>query len=142
MCEARQNWTSQGQSVPIYPPVRPPSCPLPATRRRLGTHLEAVDVEFAKAFWDSIEGGGYEIAQRSTGAPAFYRFLDPAVFRAGALQEGAEPKILGVVGATLADVRPRRASPSPLPRPLRRGDYLHVGRHLERVGGQRSHLDV
>jgi hypothetical protein len=40
--------------------------------------LEALDVEFAEAFWGFVEAGGYEIAQRSTGAPAFYRFLNPA----------------------------------------------------------------
>lgn len=40
-------------------------------------HLEALDVEFARAFWEFVEAGGYNTAQRSTGAPAFYRFVDP-----------------------------------------------------------------
>ena len=40
--------------------------------------VEALTTEFAKAFWDFIEAGGYHTRQRSTGQPEFYRFIDPA----------------------------------------------------------------
>lgn len=40
--------------------------------------VEALTTEFAKAFWDFIEAGGYHARQRSTGQPEFYRFIDPA----------------------------------------------------------------
>jgi len=48
--------------------------------------LEALDVEFAKAFWSFIEKGEYEIQEKSQGEKCFYRFIKPA-------QEGY-PKML------------------------------------------------
>ena len=40
--------------------------------------IEAQTTEFARAFWDFIEAGGYRARQRSSGKPEFYRFVDPA----------------------------------------------------------------
>lgn len=39
--------------------------------------VEALTTEFAKAFWNFIEAGGYQARQRSNGKPEFYRFVDP-----------------------------------------------------------------
>lgn len=39
--------------------------------------VEALTSEFARAFWDFIEQGGYRARQRSNGKPEFYRFVDP-----------------------------------------------------------------
>lgn len=39
--------------------------------------VEALTTEFAKAFWEFIEAGGYKARQRSNGIPEFYRFVDP-----------------------------------------------------------------
>lgn len=39
--------------------------------------VEALTTEFAKAFWDFIEAGGYQARQRSNGKPEFYRFVEP-----------------------------------------------------------------
>lgn len=39
--------------------------------------VEALDAEFAKAFWDFIERGKYKNTQKSTGKKLFYRFYDP-----------------------------------------------------------------
>lgn len=40
--------------------------------------IEALDKEFAEAFWAFIKAGGYEIQERSTGQKIFYRFQRPA----------------------------------------------------------------
>lgn len=40
--------------------------------------VEALTTEFAKAFWEFIEQGGYQARQRSNGKPEFYRFVNPA----------------------------------------------------------------
>lgn len=40
--------------------------------------VEAMTEEFAAAFWEFIEDGGYEARQRSTGKHEFYRFVEPA----------------------------------------------------------------
>jgi len=39
--------------------------------------VEALDKDFANAFWAFIEAGGYKIRQRSTGERIFYRFNEP-----------------------------------------------------------------
>ena len=39
--------------------------------------VEALSSEFAKAFWEFIEAGGYQARQRSGGKPEFYRFVNP-----------------------------------------------------------------
>lgn len=39
--------------------------------------VEALTTEFAKAFWDFIDQGGYQARQRSNGKPEFYRFVNP-----------------------------------------------------------------
>lgn len=39
--------------------------------------VEALTNEFATAFWQFIEYGGYQARQRSTGKPEFYRFVEP-----------------------------------------------------------------
>lgn len=39
--------------------------------------VEALTTDFAKAFWNFIEAGGYQARQRSNGKPEFYRFVDP-----------------------------------------------------------------
>ncbi len=39
--------------------------------------VEALTTEFAKAFWEFIEQGGYQVRQRSNGKPEFYRFVNP-----------------------------------------------------------------
>ena len=39
--------------------------------------VEALTVEFAKAFWNFIDEGGYQARQRSNGIPEFYRFVNP-----------------------------------------------------------------
>jgi len=39
--------------------------------------VEALDVEFAKSFWDFVERGKYKNTQKSTGKKLFYRFYDP-----------------------------------------------------------------
>jgi hypothetical protein len=36
--------------------------------------LEALDVDFGRAFWNFIQAGGYEIAEKNTGGPVLYRF--------------------------------------------------------------------
>ena len=40
-------------------------------------YVEALTPEFAEAFWDFIEEGGYENTQQSTGKRLFYRFHKP-----------------------------------------------------------------
>jgi hypothetical protein len=40
-------------------------------------HVEALDADFVRAFWAFIEDGGYELRERSTGKPIFYRFHSP-----------------------------------------------------------------
>ena len=40
--------------------------------------VEALTVDFVKAFWTFIEDGGYRTGQRSNGKPEFYRFTNPA----------------------------------------------------------------
>lgn len=39
--------------------------------------VEALTTEFAMAFWEFIEQGGYQARQRSNGKPEFYRFVNP-----------------------------------------------------------------
>ena len=39
--------------------------------------VEAMTEEFAAAFWDFIDSGGYKARQRSSGKHEFYRFIDP-----------------------------------------------------------------
>ncbi len=39
--------------------------------------VEALTTEFAKAFWEFIEQGGYQARQHSNGKPEFYRFVNP-----------------------------------------------------------------
>ena len=39
--------------------------------------IEALDNEFAQAFWEYVEAGGYENRQKSTGKRLFYRFYAP-----------------------------------------------------------------
>jgi hypothetical protein len=41
-------------------------------------HVEALDIEFVKAFWEFIRAGGYQNRQRSTGKEVFYRFYSPS----------------------------------------------------------------
>lgn len=41
-------------------------------------HVNALDDEFARTFWEFVEEGGYTFRQKSTGKPTFYRFHDPA----------------------------------------------------------------
>jgi hypothetical protein len=40
--------------------------------------IEALDREFAAAFWTFIQAGGYQTQERSTGKKIFYRFTNPA----------------------------------------------------------------
>ena len=40
-------------------------------------HVEALDAEFATAFWAFVAEGGYEFKERSTGQPTLYRFSKP-----------------------------------------------------------------
>lgn len=39
--------------------------------------IEALDKEFAEAFWAFVQAGGYEVQERSTGKKIFYRFIKP-----------------------------------------------------------------
>ena len=39
--------------------------------------VEALDSDFAKAFWDFVERGKYKNTQKSSGKRLFYRFYDP-----------------------------------------------------------------
>lgn len=39
--------------------------------------VEVLTTEFAKAFWEFIDQGGYQARQRSNGKPEFYRFVNP-----------------------------------------------------------------
>lgn len=41
-------------------------------------HVEALDAEFASAFWAFVVEGGYEFKERSTGKPTLYRFSKPS----------------------------------------------------------------
>ena len=41
-------------------------------------HVEALDAEFASAFWAFVIEGGYEFKERSTGKPTLYRFSKPS----------------------------------------------------------------
>jgi len=40
--------------------------------------IEALDREFAEAFWKFIRAGGYEVQQTATGSKQFYRFKNPS----------------------------------------------------------------
>lgn len=40
--------------------------------------VEALTTDFAKAFWEFIDAGGYQARQRSNGIPEFYRFVETA----------------------------------------------------------------
>ena len=40
-------------------------------------HVEALDVDFVTAFWAFVKAGEYEIQQKSSGEPKFYRFINP-----------------------------------------------------------------
>ena len=53
--------------------------------------IEALTTEFASAFWDFIDNGGYQARQRSSGQPEFYRFVnptDPSSQRKGTAEPG------------------------------------------------------
>lgn len=39
--------------------------------------VEALDEAFVKAFWEFVNAGKYQVQQKSTGEPQFYRFLKP-----------------------------------------------------------------
>ncbi len=39
--------------------------------------VETLDVGFTRAFWEFVKAGGYQVGQRSSGSPTYYRFLDP-----------------------------------------------------------------
>jgi hypothetical protein len=39
--------------------------------------LEALDKDFATAFWEFVQAGGYQIQEKSTGEKIFYRFCKP-----------------------------------------------------------------
>lgn len=39
--------------------------------------IEALDAPFVRAFWDFIRAGKYQVQQKSTGEPQFYRFRKP-----------------------------------------------------------------
>ena len=41
-------------------------------------HVEALDIEFVRAFWNFIKSGGYQNRQQSTGKEIFYRFFSPS----------------------------------------------------------------
>ena len=41
-------------------------------------HVEALDAEFATAFWAFVADGGYEFKEKSTGRATLYRFSKPA----------------------------------------------------------------
>jgi len=40
-------------------------------------HVEALDTDFIDAFWKFVKTGKYEIQQKSSGEPKFYRFIKP-----------------------------------------------------------------
>jgi len=40
--------------------------------------VEALDEPFVRAFWDFVRAGKYQVQQKSTGEPQFYRFQKPA----------------------------------------------------------------
>ena len=40
-------------------------------------HVEALDAQFAEAFWAFVADGGYEFKEKSTGKPTLYRFSKP-----------------------------------------------------------------
>ncbi|MDP2183769.1 MAG: hypothetical protein Q8K99_14545 [Actinomycetota bacterium] len=40
-------------------------------------HVEALDAQFATAFWAFVADGGYEFKEKSTGKPTLYRFSKP-----------------------------------------------------------------
>ena len=40
-------------------------------------HVEALDAQFAEAFWAFVAAGGYEFREKSTGKPTLYRFSKP-----------------------------------------------------------------
>lgn len=40
-------------------------------------HVEALDAEFAAAFWAFVTDGGYEFKEKSSGKPTLYRFGKP-----------------------------------------------------------------
>ena len=39
--------------------------------------VEALDEPFVKAFWEFVRAGKYQVQQKSTGEPQFYRFQKP-----------------------------------------------------------------
>ncbi len=39
--------------------------------------IEVLDITFAKAFWEFVHAGKYQIQEKETGEPRFYRFLKP-----------------------------------------------------------------
>jgi hypothetical protein len=39
--------------------------------------VDRIDMQFAEAFWEFVRLGGYEIQQRTSGKPVFYRFKKP-----------------------------------------------------------------
>ena len=39
--------------------------------------IEVLDITFAKAFWEFVREGKYQIQEKETGEPRFYRFLKP-----------------------------------------------------------------
>lgn len=41
--------------------------------------VEVLTTEFANAFWQFIDDGGYEARQRCDGKPEFYRFVNPKI---------------------------------------------------------------
>lgn len=54
--------------------------------------LEALDTEFARAFWDFVHAGGYEIAEKSSGGPVLYRFKQP--------RDSAYPEMIELLART------------------------------------------
>lgn len=41
-------------------------------------HVEALDAEFAAAFWEFVADGGYEFKEKGNDKPTLYRFSKPA----------------------------------------------------------------
>jgi len=39
--------------------------------------LESLDPEFTKAFWEFVSAGGYQMRERSSGRPEYFRFMKP-----------------------------------------------------------------
>lgn len=96
-------------------------------------HVEALDTEFVRAFWEFIKAGGYQNRQKSTGKEIFYRFYSPTDGDFPAMLElfSRSPDTVKLVDGSHLTPIPVNEVPTSLSAILLDNDYykfLHLGK--------------